>query len=572
MLLETNSRIDRISKMLFEIASGNFDYQLEVSEKEDELDAIVIGINMLREEIKASTVSRDYMDSIYKGVVDMLFVLDADFNIQSINAAVTDLLGYNDSALTGNLFKILLDKVSLTPFESIKGELEKQKSLKNIELYFRTKNGNPIPTSCSFSLLSNSQKQVSGILIIAKDTIQQKRAEIELRKAKEIAEAANIAKSRFLANMSHEIRTPLNGILGITEVLLGESDPAQREYLEIIKSSGQNLSRLINDILDLSKIESGKFSLEKIPFNFTETIVANLHSYEHLATRKGLRFNYHFDKSIPKIITGDPTRINQILVNLVGNSIKFTEHGTIDVSFTLIERLNDEVILEGKVEDTGIGIPKDKTQAIFQSFTQADDSVTRKYGGTGLGLTIVESLVKLMDGGVSVESKTAPDAQPGTTFTFTMKLSAPVEKPVVIAAGDEKMIFKKPINVLVVDDNRVNLLVARKTLQHLGATVTIAESGERAVSIVKENNFDVVLMDIQMPDMDGYMTTRSLRSMNFSKPILAVSANAFNEHVQKSIDSGMNDHLEKPYTPKQLFDIINKHIGLAASLSATTTR
>jgi PAS domain S-box-containing protein len=568
MFTDTGSRIDHISKMLFEIANGNFDYQIERSDKDDELDAIVVGINMLREELKASTVSRDYMDSIYKGVVDMLFVLDADFNIQSTNAAVTELLEYEGSTLPGSPFKNLIAKNSSDTFSSIERDLKNQSSLKNTELYFRTRNENTIPASCSFSLLYDSKKQISGILIIAKDTIQQKKAEIELRKAKEIAEAANIAKSRFLANMSHEIRTPLNGILGITEVLLSETDQSQREYLEIIKSSGQNLARLINDILDLSKIESGKLTLEKVSFNFAETVVTNLHSYEHLAAKKGLTFNYHFDKNVPKIIIGDPTRINQILVNLVGNSIKFTEQGSIDISFSVIKRINDEITLEGKVKDTGIGIPEEKMQTIFQSFTQADDSVTRKYGGTGLGLTIVENLLKLMEGNISIQSTTTPDKNHGSIFTFTINLYAPeAEKSIITTPDREKIVFQKPINVLVVDDNRVNLLVARKTLQHFGATVTIAESGESAIAMVQENDFDIILMDIQMPDMDGYTTTRTLRNLNFKNPILAVSANAFNEHIQRSLDSGMNDHLEKPYTPRQLFDIINKHLGISSSLS-----
>jgi two-component system, sensor histidine kinase len=570
MILENESRIEHISQMIFQIASGNFDAQIDRTDKEDELDAIVTGINMLREELKATTVSRDYMDSIYKGVVDMLFVLDENFKIQSVNSAATDVLGFDEHSIIGRPFPSLINSSSEYVFQRfVDGELKNHKSLKNVELYINDKQGNPIPTSCSFSWLYDSFKQTNGILLIAKDTILQKKAEIELRKAKEFAEAANISKSRFLANMSHEIRTPLNGILGIAEILLSDQSNPNREYLEIIRASGQSLARLINDILDLSKIESGKLTLEKTTFDFSSTVISNLQTYKFLAEQKGLTFNYFVDGTVPKFVIGDPTRINQIIVNLVGNAIKFTEQGKIDVRFSAQEKPSGEVILKGEVKDTGVGIPAEKSKVIFESFTQADDSINRKFGGTGLGLTIVENLVKQMEGTVSVKSSVEPSSS-GSTFTFVIKLQLPpsAARSKTPAAGAEKPSFKRPVHILIVDDNEINLLVAKKAIMNFGGKVTVAGGGREAIELVQTNDFDLILMDIQMPDMDGYATTRQLRQMNFQKPIVALSANAYNEHIQQSLDSGMNDHVQKPFNPQHLFKVVNQHLESALNKHA----
>jgi PAS domain S-box-containing protein len=560
---ETSSRIDQISQMIFEIAGGNFDYTIDLTDKEDELDAIVIGINMLREEIKASTVSRDYMDSIYKGVVDMLFVLDANYNIQSINSAVTELLGFEEARLISYQFKALIKKTSLPSLFAVESELDQHKFIKNIELFFKSKAGNAVPTSCSFSVLYDSRNQKSGILIIAKDTIQQKKAEIELRKSKEYAEAANLAKSRFLTNMSHEMRTPLNGILGMTDILLGDNDCPNREYLEIIRASGQNLSRLINDILDLSKIESGKFVLDKTPFDFSKSILSNITPFKILAEQKGLAFYCDIDITVPKMLVGDTTRINQVMINLVSNAIKFTTTGFVHVHFSAEEHTGGKIILKGEIKNTGINIPEDKQKTIFQRFTQADDSITRKYGGTGLGLTIVDNLVKLMEGTIEVKSP-LDDGTEGACFTFTVTLQSfqqPVKtQPETPTPGIGKPTFDHPTHILVVDDNAVNLLVAKKALLNFGARVTVASSGMDAIALVKDNDFDLILMDIQMPDMDGYTTTRTIRKLNYTKPIIALSANAYSEHIQSSIDSGMNDHIQKPFNPLHLFKTINNHL------------
>lgn len=564
MEVHVHNRIDHITRMIFEIANGNFDYQVERSGNEDELDAIVVGINMLREELKATTVSRDYMDNLFRGMVDLIFILDQDYNIQSVNEAVEELMGISQEYLAGKSFLDIVDEHSRPVVENVKANLAFRKFRRDIEVNLKIDEVKSIPASSSFSVLYDKMNRKNGILIVAKDISRLKQAEEEMRRAKEYAEAANVAKSRFLANMSHEIRTPLNGILGLTEIMLSDiKDPMHREYLEIMRMSGRNLAGLINDILDLSKIESGKLTIEQSKFGFSETVYRNIQPYKHLAEQKGLKFSCSIDENIPSQVISDPTRINQIIVNLVGNAIKFTEKGSVSVSFHKEGEQNGEITLRGVVKDTGIGIPKEKAKKIFESFAQVDDSITRKYGGTGLGLTIVENLLKQMGGGISVESPYTAETT-GSQFTFLFKVGVVAEteeKPVQENAPARKMVFDELLHVLVVDDNVLNRMVARKILENLGAKVTLAESGAEALALAKAKPFDIIFMDIQMPDMDGYAVASTLRGENFMNPIIALSANAYAEHVAKSIEAGMNGHLQKPFTPQEIHVITNKFLS-----------
>jgi PAS domain S-box-containing protein len=566
MTTQDSYRIEHIAQSIYKIANGDFDYPIERSEQDDELDAIVTGIDMLREELRASTVSRDYMDTLFKGVVDLLFVLDEHANIQTANSIVTNALGIPETSIQGMPFFSLVSESAHAAWKSIDLSGENIHN-NNLELYLKTTDGQEIPVACSVSMLMDQREQKKRILIIAKDISTQKQTEEELRAAKENAESANIAKSRFLANMSHEIRTPLNGILGLTDLMLQEvKDGPHREYLEMMRQSGNTLIALINDILDVSKIESNKVTLEHLTFDFRESLTSNLHTYKHLAEQKGLRFTYKMDGLIPQKVIGDPTRINQILTNLVGNALKFTERGAVEVMFTLLEKSDTQAMIQGIVKDSGIGIQQDKLDAVFQRFSQADDSMTRKYGGSGLGLTIVKNLTELMGGKIKVESSGIPGD--GTSFIFNFKLALvpAVAGPAVPSTPRKGTVYPKfdrPVNALIVDDNNINLLLAKKILLHFGATVTAVENGALAVQAAMDQPFDIILMDIQMPVMDGYMATQKIREKDLATPILALSANVFADQIQKSIDSGMNAHLQKPFSTQDLFIAMSRLLSPA---------
>jgi len=357
-------------------------------------------------------------------------------------------------------------------------------------------------------------------------------------------------KDRFFAHMSHEIRTPMNGVIGLSYLALRcDTTPEVSEYLEKIKQSGEFLLSIINDILDFSKIEAGELRIEKIDFELREILekLSNILAFQ--ASDKGLIFKVNAASSIPKYLKGDPVRLQQVLLNLTSNAVKFTERGDVRVEIQLGQQLDSAMELQFAVHDTGIGMNPEQMSRLFHSFSQVDKSMARKYGGTGLGLAISKELVRMMGGEISVES----EQNKGSTFSFTLPFELG-ESPVQMNSKSGTYPVLEGLRVLLAEDNRINQLVAKEILLSIGAEVVIAGNGQEAVDAVEKNLFDIVLMDIQMPEVDGYEATRRIRKQlsPTELPIVAMTAHAMKEDKEKSLSAGMNDHILKPIDIKKL--------------------
>ncbi len=495
-----------------------------------------------------------FFKSVVEEGSDVIFIVDYEGLIFYCNNSVRE-LGYNEANITGKNFFDFIEPSVLIEFKKEFQKITKRRFSESVEFQFKCKDKSY--KYLEFNSINLKQKDgLEGLILDCRDVSQRKKDAVELLRAQK-------AKELFLANISHEIRTPINGIAGMADLLSqNPSEEDQILYLKAIKTASENLKVIINDILDLASIESGKLKFEKINFNLDKTIRSLVDTFRLQTQEKGIKLEYKKDPLIPSILIGDPVRLNQILINLISNALKFTHEGSINVSVTLERIKEKDHHLKFEIRDTGIGIPKSKLKTIFESFSQADASVTRKYGGTGLGLTIVRQLVRMQHGSISVSS----EENKGSVFTVVIPYKEGISDQQTSGGkiGLSKSLHLQNASILLVEDNDINRLYAGSILKMWGCPFDTAENGAIALEKFKNAHFDLILMDIQMPVMDGFQTTKAIREWPGPKgkvPIVALTANATQRDIDKCISLGMNDCLTKPFTQEDLLKVLDKYLG-----------
>jgi PAS domain S-box-containing protein len=548
---------------------------------------MVLGLTLLTTSVERrfSTQALDLAASeqrfraVFEGAAIGIAIIEIGGNkIVAVNPAYRKMLGCTAQEMrTVEIFdELTLPADRESDKQIFLGILAAGKDIAYMDKHYVLRDGREVLVSLSLTVLRDACGNAQFILGMATDVTERTLIEAELRRAKKRAEAASESKSTFLATMSHEIRTPMNGILGMTELVMDtDLTPEQRENLDTVRLSAESLLSIINDILDFSKIEAGKLDVESIPFDLHEILSETMKPLGFRAHQKGLALNYVIQPNVPKALLGDPGRIRQVLINLVGNSIKFTEAG--EILITVEDQSSDRVTtrLHIAVKDTGVGIPEETQAKIFEAFSQADGSMARKYGGTGLGLTICVRLVELMGGRVWLDSQVGH----GSTFHFTVQLlaqepsahSPPLQATqlndaaIAITAGKSSNLSPAPpqiknLRVLLAEDNVVNQTIAVRVLEKHGHVVTVAENGQAALHACGTQTFDLILMDIQMPGMDGLEATAAIRKKEIVTgahiPIIAMTAHALKGDRERCLAAGMNGYVSKPIRTIELFAAI----------------
>lgn len=543
--------LHQMTRAFSRVADGEVDVELPLGAS-GELGSLARAFHSMLETLdergQALQVSELRSRSILEGAPDGIIGIDERGLILYANKAAEQLVGYDSGELIGLNVQVLmpesearqhqgyLERYLLTGVSHVIG--------RGRELEAVRRDGTLVPVHLTVSEVQlDGRRSFTGIL---RDVTERRRAQRELEQAKERAEAAAVAKSQFLANMSHELRTPLNGVVGAAE-LLAEEDlaPDQHELVQIMQRSAHALLGLVDDVLDFSKIEAGRLVLERTAFNLEALVSEAVAMLSLAAAEKGLLLRALYPSDAPRWFIGDPLRLRQAVLNLGSNAIKFTERGQVEIRVECEALGETHAQMRIEVADTGIGIPADALDCVFGEFTQADDSMTRRFGGTGLGLAITKRLLELCGGSVSVQSQVGE----GSTFQLSLPLTLAPEKPETSAEAAAPPVEGFDVQVLVVDDVPVNQLLAEKMLEKLGCRVEIASTGREAVERLAAGPVDLVLMDCQMPDMDGFEATERIRRLEPAgkrTPIVAMTTDATHEDRNRCLAVGMDDHLSKP--------------------------
>ncbi|MEO6884213.1 MAG: ATP-binding protein [Bacteroidia bacterium] len=528
-------------------------------------------------------LASQYSLSLIEASRDPLVTINTKGKITDMNEATANITGLTRKELTGTDFFNYFTEPQKA--REVYQEVFAKGSVADSPLTLRHKDGKLTDVLFNGSVYKDDKGNVLGVVIVARDVTDQKRIATELLEAKifaelateiaeeakrkaesatRIAEDAVKAKQQFLSNMSHEIRTPMNAIIGFTKVVLKtDLSSKQKEYLSAIKVSGDALVVLINDILDLAKVDAGKMNFEHIPFKLASSISAMLHLFETKIQEKNLELVKEYDTNIPDVLAGDPVRLHQIILNLVSNAVKFTTEGKITVSVRLVYEDNEKIKVEFAVKDTGIGITENKIKNIFENFQQATSGTSRLYGGTGLGLAIVKQLVEPQGGTIRVESKMGE----GSTFSFILpflKTNAAAELENNLVELDTDV---KNIKVLVVEDIALNQLLMKTLFDDFGFEPDIADNGKIAIEKLKTQSYDIILMDLQMPEMNGFEATEYIRNkMNLKIPIIALTADVTTVDLAKCKAVGMNDYISKPVDERILYNKIISSVRKTISI------
>ena len=537
----------------------------------------IIKAKTFREKLRQTTLKTEklaakYSLSLIEASLDPLVTISSKGKITDMNEATVNITGLTREQLIGTDFLDYFTEPQMA--HDVYTEIFEKGFVIDSPLTIRHKNGKLTDVLFNGSVYKDDSGSVLGVVVVARDITEQKLFEHELIKAKskaekatKIAEASNKLKESFLANMSHEIRTPMNAIIGFSDILYKRKLGVQeKEFITIIKSAGENLLTIINDILDISKIEAGMMTFEKNNFSIKETFKSLNIMLLGRAKEKNLELVFSCDKDVPDTLLGDQTRLTQIIINLVGNAIKFTNEGSVKVHGKVSKMNKENTLIEFSITDTGIGIHKDKLVTIFERFQQAESHTTRKYGGTGLGLSIAKQLIELQGGTLSVKS----ELNVGSVFTFYIPYikSTQTQKPVEFIEKKYNMEEMSKLKILLVEDNQLNIMLVSSLFAENNLKLQTAANGKVCIEMLKPKNgltksklaknFDIILMDMQMPVMNGYEAVNIIRNeLKNTIPIIAMTAHAMAGEREKCLDLGMNDYISKPINATQLFEKIH---------------